>query len=111
MMKILMHRKKNPRTQDGRKPNRKPVTEPVSILHAQNRFGRKPVWSKTGFKQNRFQPKPVFAIGANRFHFIFEENAKAHLVLVTEAIPIRSPWSSVKPGRNRKGRNLTRVEP
>ena len=75
-----------------------------------NRFGEKPVSSKTGFKQNRFQPKPVLAIGANRFQFIFDENTKACIVLVI-SIPIRSTWSSVKPGRNIKGRNFTGVEP
>ena len=36
-------------------------------MHKYTQICSKPAWSKTGFKQNRFQPKPVFAIGANRF--------------------------------------------
>ena len=49
----------------------------------ENRFGQKPVSSKTGFSQNRFQPKPVFAIGANRFQFIFDENLKMAIARAT----------------------------
>ena len=52
---------------------------------------------KTGLVKNRFLPKPVFAIGANRFQFIFDENTKALKVATLKGRTVkggRTIWSA-----------------